>query len=488
MWRLIAKRTTPIAAIIAVHAYNSSSTREKRHPIYFWGSNVYGLASPDSTVPASIIKQPHQCFFWSNQGLSIIALCASERHAACLDDKGDLWQWGEDAKTLRPVRRVQGKGLTSLACNDQVIFATDAKGTVTLIPVDLDEELQQVECEEPMKALSCGHDHILGLSKSGKLYTAAINTCGNAYGQLGIGLIEADTKAVPKKGTIASVVFDWPRESATSSSTVEPNEADQERQVHDPISFQHIPIKDEITDIAAGAHHSLALTKSGVVYAFGSNSNLQLGLGRNASAACALPTPLFYQSLPRITQIAAAGNTSFFLSNQTERTLLYAAGNGLYGQLGIGGFHHAVGEPALIPAVSNQFFFNESNGQRMPISIKGLWAGPSNAAVLMNTFHQSTHIENGAMGFDLLAWGCNKHYQIAATTHANVSTPSTVRPPSPTSATVGSDDLALSTQGPTTTNPEGTLSFQGGQLQVLPDSEGKPAHRLFIAPEFNCIY
>lgn len=494
MWRLVVKRTTPIAAIIAFQAYNNNNQKKAKRPLYFWGSNVYGLTSPDSSTQlAPIIKQPHQCFFWSDQGLSVTALCAGERHAACIDSNGDLWQWGEDIHSTKPLRRVQVKSLTGITCNDQIIFATNAKGAVIAIPVDPKEPVQHVESDEPMQSLSSGHDHLLGLSKSGKLYTAAINTCGNAYGQLGIGLIEATTRPAPKKesGGLKSVIFDWPREKAVTDGQRAPYEFEEqhERQMHDPISFQHVPIKEEIIDIAAGFHHSLALGSSGTVYAFGSNSNLQLGLGRNAPTTCSLPTPIL-TSLPHITQIAAAGNTSFFLSNQPDKSTLYAAGNGLYGQLGIGGYHHAVGEPALVPAVSNQFYFDEATNTKMPIAIRELWSGPNNAAVLMNTFHnyQRQRGDGGAVGYDLLAWGSNKHFQISSTSHANIPTPSTIHPPSPTSTTVDFTDLALSSQGPTTVNPEETLSFQGGQLQVLPDAIGNPAHRLFIAPEFSCIY
>ena len=107
----------------------------------------------------------------------------------------------------------------------------------------------------------------------------------------------------------------------------------------------------------------------------------------------------------------------------------------------------------------------------------------------MNTFHRQSTSNSGVVGFDLLAWGSNKHFQLSSTSHANVPTPSTIRPPSPTSSAVDFTDLALSTEGPTTVNPEQTISFLGGQLQVLPDpSSGKPSHRLFIAPEFSCIY
>jgi alpha-tubulin suppressor-like RCC1 family protein len=89
-----------------------------------------------------------------------------------------------------------------------------------------------------------------------------------------------------------------------------------------------------VVQIAAGAAHSLALTATGQLYAFGDNRFGQLGDAASEGTEAANPTPTLV-SVPaangQIVQIAAGAADSLAL---TDTGQLYAFGDNRYGQLG----------------------------------------------------------------------------------------------------------------------------------------------------------
>ena len=89
-----------------------------------------------------------------------------------------------------------------------------------------------------------------------------------------------------------------------------------------------------VAQVAAGEFHSLALTSTGQLYAFGSNTYGQLGSTTNEENADANPTPTVV-GLPGasgpVTQIAAGGWYSLALTSTGQ---LFAFGENAYGQLG----------------------------------------------------------------------------------------------------------------------------------------------------------
>jgi alpha-tubulin suppressor-like RCC1 family protein len=86
--------------------------------------------------------------------------------------------------------------------------------------------------------------------------------------------------------------------------------------------------------IAAGAAHSLVLTSTGQVFAFGSNRSGQLGVATNAGSSTPNPTPLLLD--PRglegtVVQIAAGAEHSLLLTSTGQ---LLSFGSNRFGQLG----------------------------------------------------------------------------------------------------------------------------------------------------------
>src|SRR5436853_624400 len=81
--------------------------------------------------------------------------------------------------------------------------------------------------------------------------------------------------------------------------------------------------------IAAGVTHSLTLSNNRQIYAFGSNGFRQLGLGDKIKRNI----PILIPNLTQIIQIAAGVRHSLALSNSRQ---IYAFGNNAFGQLGLG--------------------------------------------------------------------------------------------------------------------------------------------------------
>ena len=142
---------------------------------------------------------------------------------------------------------------------------------------------------------AAGSNHSLVLTSSGQLYAFGYNW----YGQLG---------------------------NATNNGTLTPNAT--------PTLVGLPGAIGPVSQIAAGGTYSLALTASGQLYAFGYNFYGQLGSATNSGTNNANPTPALV-ALPGavgpITRIAAGSNHSLAVTASGQ---LYAFGFNWYGQLG----------------------------------------------------------------------------------------------------------------------------------------------------------
>ena len=100
----------------------------------------------------------------------------------------------------------------------------------------------------------------------------------------------------------------------------------------DASSPQEVGVPGTAVAIAAGSGHSLALTAGGGLYAWGANLFGQLGDGTTTDAD--LPVPVAVPVGVTFTAIAAGGDHSLALSSTGQ---VYAWGANFYGQLGDGG-------------------------------------------------------------------------------------------------------------------------------------------------------
>jgi alpha-tubulin suppressor-like RCC1 family protein len=147
----------------------------------------------------------------------------------------------------------------------------------------------------PVAEIAAGGDHTLVLTTANQLYAFG----WNYYGQLGRAANNGINVANPTPTLVGLP-------GATGS----------------------------VTQIAAGAFHSLALTSTGQLYAFGENLFGELGSATNSGTEKPNPTPTLV-SLPGatgpVTQIAAGG---FFSLAATSTGQLYAFGHNRLGELG----------------------------------------------------------------------------------------------------------------------------------------------------------
>lgn len=138
-------------------------------------------------------------------------------------------------------------------------------------------------------AVACGESTSLALVSSGEIYTWGANNVG----QLGVGDTEARSGPVRLGGVAAGVPF---------------------------------------RSLAAGFQHSLGLSRSGQVYAWGNGRHGRLGLGESAVAAGCGPSPQPVHGLPYIRRISAGGAHSSVLDDKGR---LWTTGDNRKGQLGM---------------------------------------------------------------------------------------------------------------------------------------------------------
>ncbi|KAL8781153.1 MAG: hypothetical protein Q9213_006121, partial [Squamulea squamosa] len=421
--------------------------------VYAWGSNSGRVVAPDSDEQT--IRTPRRIPFFDGQLLRDIKL--DRNFGAAITEKGDLLQWGVGFSTdvRQPTATLKGKNLKSLTISRDRVLALGSDGTVYSIPgAKEDQEKGKKVSEsswipflsynstisyrrlqpkdlgwnEKVKSIASGAEHLLILTSAGRLFTAASSSEEfPARGQLGIpGLI-------------------W--------TTRPPGPYDQPHEVSTLRGF-------EITAIAAGDYHSLALDKEGRVFAFGDNSSGQLGFDPTneatyVDAPSLLPIQQLYASTglsPTVKQIFAGGNNSFFTidaatiarpGSDVKPALLgritadtWSSGQGILGTLGNARWTHVQGTPTKLKALSGLFEYDETKNTVVPIRLKSLSVGSTHAAAIMdNVTHVQAGLSKGTdsendtnWGADVVWWGGNEYFQLGNGRRNNLSVPGYIAP------------------------------------------------------------
>ena len=104
-----------------------------------------------------------------------------------------------------------------------------------------------------------------------------------------------------------------------------------------------IPAGVKVTQIAAGCNSAYALTSTGQVYAWGANYSGQLGDGGRAQASA--PVLVGLAAGVKVTQIAAGCNSAYALTSTGQ---VYAWGSDSVGELGNGSHSGSVSSPVLV--------------------------------------------------------------------------------------------------------------------------------------------
>ena len=200
---------------------------------------------------------------------------------------------------------------------------------------------------ETVAGMAAGYAHALAFTREGRVYAWGENSAG----QLGVGNTRAS---------------------------------------HEPVPVIGLPTHDPVVAVAAGYLHSVALTASGHVYAWGDNHDGQLGIAGVSSSAMPLAVPL----PPHITSIAAGALFNLAL---TADGRVYGWGDDRAGEVG----GAAIGRVLVPPAVQADL----PKG-----AIVQICAGAVYALALSRTGR-------------LFAWGDNSYFQLGSLGNGDPSIP-----------------------------------------------------------------
>lgn len=422
--------------------------------VYAWGSNSGRVVAPDSDE--RVVKTPRRISYFDGMLLRDIKL--DSKFGAAVDEKGDLIQWGvgyaPDVKV--PVTTLSGKNLKSITISKDRILGLSNNGKVYSIPASAEDQAnlplpsesswipfwsgkskiayrditpQNLGRGEKISSVSSGLEHALLLTNKGRVYSAAsASDTFPSRGQLGVPGLTWMTRP--------EGAFDQPHEITTLRGF-------------------------NISKVACGDHHSLALDSEGRVFAWGDNASGQLGFDYNpesmiVDAPSLLPTQRLYSGksqTPKITHIAAGGENSYITVDATRvaspkdddsdpRTRLqigrvtadtFAFGSGIKGALANSRWTHVQSTPSRIPSLSGLFEYDEKTNSTVPIRLQHLSVGSTHAAAVMRniTYTNATaHTSNDDTnwGADIVFWGGNEHYQLGTGKRNNVSEPTYLQP------------------------------------------------------------
>ncbi|HZF50281.1 MAG TPA: MopE-related protein, partial [Polyangiaceae bacterium] len=241
-------------------------------------------------------------------------VAAGKYHMLFLRPNGTVWAWGA-------------------ANNGQT--GTGVSSSLKTTPV-------QVLGLPTIKAIAAGGWHSLALDENGLVYAWGMNSSG----QLGTGSVSNTPQGTPVQvpglsnitaiaaGESHSLAIDaggdiwaWGYNSfaqigiGTSTSSV-------------PAPVK-VSIQGGAAGIAAGAHHSLAVSKSGAVWAWGSAYNGQIGNGKSGGSSYNQQKTPYEVPLGGATAVAVAAGSIHSMALLSDGTLR-AWGSNSFGQLGIG--------------------------------------------------------------------------------------------------------------------------------------------------------
>ncbi len=193
-----------------------------------------------------------------------------------------------------------------------------------------------------IKMVAAGSAHSLALTTNGNVYAWGQNNFGQLagpYPTYGAAYLATPNEVIMNGGPLSNVVYiaggGANSYAVKSDGTVWAWGYDQYGQLGSGYSGGYRPVPmaasglSNVTMVAAGTYHVLALTTNGNVYAWGNNSNGQLGNGTNTQAN----SPILVTNLSNIVAISAGNSTSYALDSSG---IVWVWGVNAAGQLGLG--------------------------------------------------------------------------------------------------------------------------------------------------------
>lgn len=442
--------------VIDVNDLRHQFVQEKRSlkspAVYTWGSNAYKVVDPGSKD--TDVKTPRRFKYFDGQVLRDFKV--DEKSGAAITENGDLVQWGKgfSETDFKPTKTLSGKNLVSLSLSESRIIALASDGNVYSLPISQQDQKTGPKTREgswvpfwagqsplsyrilkpalsfgeKVTSIKGGQEHVLILTSSGRVFTAA-----------------ASTEHFPSLGQLGVPGLTW---STRPSGPVDT--------CHEVTALKG----SKVVQIASGDYHSLALTKDGRLFAWGDNSFGQLGVEFEPDAPFidtpfAIPLKKMYRLStysPKITSVAAGGASSFFtvdatrvLGPEEEATKIrglgtvtadtWSCGRGIWGTLGNGKWVHLQDEPTKVKDLSGLGEYDEKTEQTQPIRVRSMSVGTTHVAAILDnkTSLSSTTTDSldqsRDFGHEAFWWGGNEHFQLGTGKRSNLSRPSYIKAP-----------------------------------------------------------
>ncbi|KAG7452648.1 RCC1/BLIP-II [Guyanagaster necrorhizus] len=398
-----------------------------------WGSNksktlLLGKEDPDSIRTPAIAE-------WL-EDVALRDLVLHKDHAACVDARGDVYQWGAgyfgSAKHDSPALTLQKKNIVQLQLTESKLYALSASGKIyameasasrqSLSPgsptsassypwwsmgwlwgeeevvdfVEIKPQQQLKRCES-FVSMSAGNDHLLALTNMERAFAHPVNSNANVYGQLGFRRIQVPDLSHPFGHSVLPVQL-VPR----SLSDVRSGKDQEAWKDNDTIRFSptiyEIPsLRDvSVSQVAAGGRNSFIRTTTGKVLGWGANEYGQIGLGGSIIVPMiTVPTEVIPWQISHRTQMEypEEGKVDIYMVRRCGRGILEICLN------------------------------VDSDATQNMVPIVPRSASVSQTGHVLLTLDTS---DGGRAGCDLLAWGKNQDYELGNGKKSSVPVPTTI--------------------------------------------------------------
>eukprot|EP00127_Corallochytrium_limacisporum_P007283 Clim_evm24s246 gene=Clim_evmTU24s246 len=405
---------------------------------------IAGLAAPDA-------RMPYRVTFFDDKGCNAISM--SDMYSVAADWNGDLWAWGkaipgsdiEQPVKLARKRNGNGNGngngedhIEEDQVEDVVEYETAMRTVYVPVSVLSGQHIGQVKAT---------HGGIYGLSNTNRLFFVGIQP-----NQDGTVNLAKPMDITPDKGTHAALVPGENISELTSGyhhivlltdrgrvlsapTTEDGNNFGQLGQGHQnkvpQNEFSVVPgfTGDVVKQVSCGAYHCIALTGSGEAYVWGSDHQMQLGLGNpnnSGNKPYCRNRPVFMNGLwqqgadhegREIALVEAGDNNSLFVVDSATGTETYTVGNGRTGSLGNGMWIHMTGNLSRVKHLNDLRWYDEQERKSKNIKVYSVTCGARHCALALDTRYSPTG------GLDVYSWGYNRYGQCGNTKRANLAEP-----------------------------------------------------------------
>ncbi|WP_019900689.1 Ig-like domain repeat protein [Salinispora arenicola] len=349
---------TTITAVAAGQGHSLAVT--SAGTVLAWGANSSGQLGDGTTTPRSTpvaVDLP--------AGTTVTAVAAGQGHSLAVTSAGTVLAWGANSSgqlgdgTTTPrstpvaVDLPAGTTVTAVAAGDRHSLAVTSTGTVLAWGLNVTGQLYDgtttssstpivvdLPAGTTVTAVAAGNAHSLAVTSTGTMLAWGANSSG----QLGDGTTTPRSTPVavdlPVGTTITTIAASSSSHSlaVTSTGTMLAWGANFTGQLGDgtitnrstPVAVD-LPVGTTVTAVATGSGHSLAVTSAGTMLAWGGNGSGQLGDGSTTSSS----TPVAVDLPAGTTVTAVAGGAGHSLALTSTGTML-AWGFNTSGQLGDG--------------------------------------------------------------------------------------------------------------------------------------------------------